>query len=136
MRVDRANFIVSPTGSSELDVVPVSQYISFPMKTAEIERQGGTVTAKVQVRELCKPQVDHYLAHVFDRYTGRKVELPIVLGHPALIDKVIEGSIEPDRNFFKDRFHLFVTWSVHTGLAPKRGFLSSQGIIEFSSLLD
>jgi hypothetical protein len=136
MSVDCIDFIMSPTGSSELDVVPVSQHASFPMKTPEVKRQGRPVTAKVQVPEFCKPQVDHHLAHFFDRYSERKVKLPIVLRHPALIDKVIEGSVEPYRDFFKDSFHLFVTGRMHTRLTAKRGVLGSERILEFSSLLN
>jgi hypothetical protein len=130
MSVYCANLIAPPMGSPELNVVPVSQDASFPVKTASVKRQGRTVTAKVKIPKFRKPQADHNRSHFFDRNTGRKVELPLVVPGPMLVGKVIERSVKPGRDFVKDSFHLFVTWCVHTCLTPERSVLGSEGILD------
>jgi hypothetical protein len=93
------------------------------------------VTAKVQVHKFYKPQALHYCPHFFFRYSGRQVKLPITTHNTALVDKVIERSVESRRDFVKDGFHLFVTRCIQASLAPERRSLGREGILEGPPLL-
>jgi hypothetical protein len=136
MSIYRMDFILAPSNWSELNVVPVSQNVSFPMKTTQVKKKSGIMTAKVQIHKFYKPQALHNGPHFFFRYTARKMELPIATRDSARVDKFIEPSIEPGRDFVKDGFHLFVARCVQTGLTPERRFLGGEGILECPSVLN